>query len=62
MEGPPSSAMSGEYLETIKHLAHDHFIQLEMGTTAEFEKLWREAFSVEGTTANKASGSSALRS
>jgi hypothetical protein len=42
-----SPAMSGECLDTIKRLAHDHFIQLEIGTTAEFEKLWREAFSVE---------------
>ena len=49
--------MRGEYLETIKHLAHDHFIQLEFGTTADFEKLWREAFSVEEMAANQASGS-----
>ncbi len=48
-----SPEMRGEYLETIKRLAHDHFIQLELGTTADFEKLWSEAFFVAGETPSK---------
>jgi hypothetical protein len=44
LELPPSQEMRGELLGTVKQLAHDHFIQLEIGTDADFEKFWDEAF------------------
>ena len=36
--------MSGDLLAEIKRLASEHYLQLEIGTVAEFEKMWREAF------------------
>jgi hypothetical protein len=36
--------MSGDLLAEIKRLAQEHYLQLEIGTRAEFEKMWREAF------------------
>jgi hypothetical protein len=43
--------MSGDLLAEIKRLAQEHYLQLEIGTRAEFEKMWREAFFIhEGFT------------
>ena len=36
--------MRGELLNAIKRLAQERFIQLELGTETDFEKLWSEAF------------------
>jgi len=45
---PNSPGMRGELLAAIKRLAYERFIQLELGTDADFEKLWREAFFTNG--------------
>ena len=39
-----SAAVRGELVEEIKRLAKERYLQLEIGTTGEFETLWREAF------------------
>lgn len=36
--------MSGDLLAEIKRLASERYAQLDIGTEAEFEKMWREAF------------------
>jgi hypothetical protein len=41
---PLSAAVRGELVEEIKRLAKERYLQLEIGTTGEFETLWREAF------------------
>ena len=41
--------MRQENQDLIMHLAHNQFIQLKIGTKADFEKLWREAFFIDGT-------------
>jgi len=43
-------AARGEYREMIKELARQQYIQEKMGTDADFEKLWREAFAESGTS------------
>ncbi len=43
---PLTSQMSGDLLSEIKQLAADHYLQLKIGTKAEFEKMWRDAFSI----------------
>lgn len=45
-----SATARGEYMEMIKQLARQQFIQEEMGTDADFEKLWREAFAYNATS------------
>ena len=42
---PNTAGMRGELLGAIKRLACERFMQLELGTDAEFEELWSEAFS-----------------
>ena len=41
---PNTPGMRGELLNAIKRLAYERFIQLDLGTDADFEKLWSEAF------------------
>lgn len=41
---PNSPGMRGELLKAIKGLAQERFMQLELGTEADFERLWCEAF------------------
>ena len=41
---PNTPGMRGELLSAIKRLAHERFLQLELGTDADFETLWSEAF------------------
>jgi len=41
---PLSAAVRGELVEEIKRLAKERYLELEIGTTSEFETLWREAF------------------
>ena len=41
---PLSASVRGELVEEIKRLAKERYLQLEIGTTGEFETLWREAF------------------
>ena len=41
---PLSASVRGELVEEIKRLARERYVQLEIGTTGEFETLWREAF------------------
>jgi hypothetical protein len=43
---PLSASVRGELVEEIKRLAKERYLQLEIGTTGEFETLWREAFFV----------------
>ena len=43
-ELPPSSQDRGEFLKALKQLAKERYLQLEIGTKAEFEELWRKAF------------------
>lgn len=45
---PLTAEVRGEYLETIKRLARERFLQLEIATTANFERLRREAFFADG--------------
>ena len=47
---PLSAAVRGELVEEIKRLAKERYLQLEIGTTGEFETLWREAFFVAAET------------
>ena len=42
---PNTPGMRGELLSAIKRLAQERFTQLQLGTDAEFEELWSEAFS-----------------
>jgi len=46
--------MSGDLLAEIKRLAKERYLQLEIGTHAEFEKLWREAFFIDESHDNSA--------
>ena len=46
---PNTPGMRGELLNAIKRLAHERFIQLEIGIDADFEQLWNEAFFLDGT-------------
>lgn len=48
---PNTAGMRGELLSAIKILAQERFIQLELGTNADFEQLWSEAFFADGTLA-----------
>lgn len=45
--------MSGDLLAEIKRLASEHYIQLGIGTESEFEKMWREAFFIHESPAEK---------
>ena len=45
---PNTPGMRGELLNAIKRLAYERYIQLDLGTDADFEKLWREAFFCAG--------------
>jgi hypothetical protein len=40
--------MRQENQDLIRHLAHHRYHQLKIGTDADFEELWRQAFSVSG--------------
>ena len=42
-ELPPSSQDRGELLGAVKRLAKERYLQLEIGTKAEFEELWQKA-------------------
>jgi hypothetical protein len=50
---PNTPSMRGELLSAIKNLAQERFIQLEVGTEADFETLWYEAFCCETPTREK---------
>jgi hypothetical protein len=45
--GALTPQMSGDLLAEIKRLALDHYLQLEIGPKPDFEKIWREAFSID---------------
>ena len=47
---PPRPQERGELLAAIKRLAHQRFIQLELGPDADFEKLWSDAFFASETS------------
>ena len=51
-ELPPSSQDRGEFLQALKQLAKERYLQLEIGTKAEFEELWRKAFFADELTEN----------
>ena len=42
-ELPASHQYRGELLGALKRLAKERYLQLEIGTRAEFEELWRKA-------------------
>jgi hypothetical protein len=46
----PTPTTRRENFKLIQLLAHSRFIQLHIGTEADFKKLWREAF-VQSATA-----------
>jgi len=45
---PNTPGMRGELVAAIKVLAYERYTQLEIGTDADFEQLWREAFFADG--------------
>lgn len=47
--------MSGDLLAEIKRLASEHYLQLGIGSQSEFEKMWREAFFIHESPAEKTS-------
>lgn len=51
-ELPPSSQDRGEFLQALKQLARERYLQLEIGTNEEFEELWRKAFFADELTEN----------
>ena len=48
---PNTPGMRGELVAAIKRLAYERYTQLEIGTHADFEQLWSEAFFADGTFA-----------
>ena len=48
---PNTPGMRGELVAAIKRLAYERYTQLVIGTDADFEQLWREAFFADGTFA-----------
>jgi hypothetical protein len=51
-ELPPSSQARGEFLQAIKQLARERYLELEMGTNAEFDELWLKAFFADELSEN----------
>jgi len=49
-ELPPSSQDRGEFLQALKQLAKERYLELGVGTKEEFEELWRKAFFAEELT------------
>ena len=47
--------MSGDLLAEIKRLASEHYLQLGIGSQSEFEKMWREAFFIHESPADRTS-------
>jgi hypothetical protein len=45
---PNTAGMRGELVAAIKRLAYERYTQLELGTEADFEQLWSEAFFADG--------------
>jgi hypothetical protein len=45
--------MSGDLLAEVKRLASEHYLQLKIGTESEFETMWREAFFIHESPAEK---------
>ena len=53
VELPPSPQDRGEFLQAVKRLARDRYLQLGIGTKAEFEDLWRKAFFADERSENE---------
>jgi hypothetical protein len=47
---PNTAGMRGELVAAIKRLAYERYTQLELGTNADFEQLWSEAFFAKQTS------------
>jgi hypothetical protein len=53
LELPPSSQDRGELLQALKQFARERYLQLEIGTKAEFEELWRKALFADERPENR---------
>ena len=55
-ELPASGQERGELLHAVKRLAKERYLQLEIGTNAEFEDMWRKAFFADGLDGSTGKG------